>query len=268
MGCRIIESPRERLIAIITNNFVPCNGRFPTLVSIILIFFVSGGSSFSALAAGGILTAFILLGVTATLITSKLLSRTVLKGVPSSFVLELPPYRKPKIVSVIIRSILDRTFFVLGRALVVAAPFGIIIWILANIKIGNTSILNHCTGFLDPFGQMIGVDGVIVMAFILGFPANEIVIPIMLMCYMSTGMLTDYSSLAQLQDTLTGCGWTLQTAISVILLCLFHFPCGTTCLTIKKETGSLKWTAFAFILPTLTGITLCFIINMFYPVLP
>ena len=197
------------------------------------------------------------------MIVSKLLSKTVLKGMPSSFVLELPPYRKPKIGSVIVRSIFDRTVFVLGRAIVIAAPFGVLIWILANIKIGNSSILNHCTEFLDPFGRVIGVDGVIVMAFILGFPANEIVVPVMLMCYMSTGVLTDYSSLTQLQDTLVGCGWTFQTALSVIILCLFHFPCGTTCLTIKKETGSLKWTAFAFLLPTVIGIGICFIINLF-----
>ena len=267
MGCRIIESQRERLIAIITNNFVPCNGRFPTLIAMILIFFVSGSASLGTLKAGVILTLFILLGIAATLLTSKLLSQTVLKGAPSSFVLELPPYRRPKIGSVIVRSIFDRTVFVLGRAVLIAAPFGVVIWILANISIGDTSILNHCTEFLDPFGRLIGVDGVIIMAFILGFPANEIVIPVMLMCYMSTGMLTDYSSLAQLQETLVGCGWTLQTALSVIILCLFHFPCGTTCLTIKKETGSLKWTAFSIALPTIIGIALCFIINMFRLVL-
>ena len=268
MGCRIIESPRERLIAIITNNFVPCNGRFPTLISMILIFFVSGSSATGTLTAGAILTLFIILGITATLLISKLLSKTVLKGMPSSFILELPPYRKPKIGSVIVRSIFDRTIFVLGRAVMIAAPFGIIIWLLANIEVGNTSILNHCTEFLDPFGRLLGVDGVIIMAFILGFPANEIVIPVMLMCYMSTGTLTDYSSLAQLHETLAGCGWTLQTALSVMILCLFHFPCGTACLTIKKETGSLKWTAFAFMLPTVIGVGLCFIINMFCTVLP
>lgn len=262
MGCRIIESPRERLIAILTNVFVPCNGRFPTLIAIILIFFVAGFTSMKSLAAGVMLTAAIIFGILMTLAVSKLLSCTLLKGIPSSFVLELPPYRKPQIGSVIIRSILDRTVFVLGRAIVVAAPAGIIIWILANVKAGNISLLDHFTCFLDPFGQMIGVDGIIVAAFILGLPANEIVIPIMLMCYMSSGMLTDYSSLAQLQEVFTSCGWTGQTALCVMVLCLFHFPCGTTCLTIKKETGSLKWTALGFILPTMIGIILCFIINM------
>ena len=261
-GCRIIDSPRERLIAILTNCFVPCNGRFPALVAMIIIFLAAGFSSFSSLASGLFLTAFILLGVAMTLIMSKLLSSTILKGMPSSFVLELPPYRLPRIRSVIIRSVIDRTLFVLGRAVVVAAPAGIVIWLLANIYVGDSSLLHHFMSFLDPFGKTIGVDGVIIAAFILGFPANEIVVPIMLMCYMSSGMLTDYTSLSQLHDVLTDCGWTVQTALCVIILCLFHFPCGTTCLTIKKETGSLKWTALAFALPTATGIAICLLINI------
>ena len=261
-GCRIIDSPRERLIAILTNCFVPCNGRFPALVAMIIIFLAAGFSSFSSLASGLFLTAFILLGVAMTLIMSKLLSSTILKGMPSSFVLELPPYRLPRIRSVIIRSVIDRTLFVLGRAVVVAAPAGIVIWLLANIYVGDSSLLHHFTSFLDPFGKAIGVDGVIIAAFILGFPANEIVVPIMLMCYMSSGMLTDYTSLSQLHDVLTDCGWTVQTALCVIILCLFHFPCGTTCLTIKKETGSLKWTVLAFALPTATGIAICLLINI------
>lgn len=264
MGCRIIESPRERLIAILTNVFVPCNGRFPTLIAIILMFFTVGLASFKTAAAGLMLTGFIILGVFATLAISLLLSKTVLRGIPSSFVLELPPYRMPKFGSVIIRSIMDRTLFVLSRAIIVAAPAGIIIWLMANINISDCPLLCHMSEFLDPFGRLIGVDGIILTAFILGFPANEIVIPVMLMCYMSTGMLTDYASLSQLQSILTDCGWTAQTALCVMILCLFHFPCGTTCLTIKKETGSFKWTAFAFALPTVTGIVLCFIINMIF----
>ena len=263
-GCRIIESPRERLIAILTNSFVPCNGRFPTLMAMILIFFIPAASPVRTLAAGAVLTGFILLGIIITLLMSKLLSSTILRGVPSSFILELPPYRVPKTGSVIIRSIRDRTVFVLSRAIAVAAPFGIIIWILANIKVGSISILDHCTDFLDPFGRLIGVDGVILMAFILGFPANEIVIPVMLMSYMSSGILADYSSIFQLQAILTDCGWTFRTALCVAILCLFHFPCGTTCLTVKKETGSLKWTACAFLLPALTGIMLCMVINILF----
>ena len=262
MGCRIIDSPRERLIAIITNSFVPCNGRFPTLIAMILIFFTAGLAAMKTLASGLILTLFIVLGIVVTMLISKLLSCTVLKGVPSSFVLELPPYRMPKFGSVIMRSVLDRTLFVLGRAVIVAAPAGAVIWLLANIHIGDNSILDVMTGFLDPFGRVIGVDGIILTAFILGFPANEIVIPVMLMCYMSTGMLTDYGSLAELSSVLTSCGWTPTTALCMMILCLFHFPCGTTCLTIKKETGSLKWTALAFSLPMAAGMIICFFINI------
>ena len=262
MGCRIIDSPRERLIAILTNCFVPCNGRFPILITMILIFFTAGLSVAAGLVAGLLLATFIVFGIIMTLLISKILSKTLLKGMPSAFILELPPYRVPQIGRVIVRSFTDRTLFVLARAVTVAAPAGAIIWILANITVGPESLLEHSTSFLDPFGNAIGVDGVIIAAFILGFPANEIVMPIMLMCYMSTGMLTDYSSLGELHGILTDCGWTLQTALSVMILCLFHFPCGTTCLTIKKETGSLKWTAAAIILPTLIGITICFIINI------
>lgn len=260
-GCRIIESPRERLIAILTNNFVPCNGRFPTLIAIITIFFAASLGFGNGLASCLILTCFILLGIIMTLFVSRLLSKTLLKGIPSSFILELPPYRRPKIGSVILRSMLDRTIFVLGRAMVIAAPAGLFIWLLANIHLKDLSLLQYCTQFCDPFGSLLGVDGVIVMAFILGFPANEIVIPIILMAYMSQGSLMEYESLGQLQQILVANGWTWQTAVSVMLLCLFHFPCGTTCLTIKKETGSWKWTGAAFLLPTLIGIILCILFN-------
>lgn len=261
-GCRIIESPRERLIAILTNSFVPCNGRFPTLIAIITMFFAASFSFGSGIASCLLLTLVILLGITATLLVSRLLSKTILKGLPSSFILELPPYRMPKIGSVIVRSILDRTLFVLGRAVIIAAPAGLLIWILANVNCGGTSLLDHCTAFCDPFGRLLGVDGVIIMAFLLGFPANEIVIPIMLMAYMAQGSLTDYDSLSQLHQILLDNGWTWQTALSTMLLCLFHFPCGTTCLTIKKETGSWKWTAAAIALPTLTGMVLCILLNV------
>ena len=266
-GCRIIESPRERLIAVLTNCFVPCNGRFPALITLILIFLAPAFGAFSSVMAGVILTFFIISGIIVTLLVSRILSKTLLKGIPSSFVLELPPYRRPQFRSIIIRSLLDRTLFVLGRAVVVAAPAGAIIWLTANIEAGDTSILNHMTAFLEHFGRAIGVDGVIIKAFILGFPANEIVIPVMLMCYMSTGTLTDYTSLSQLHETLSGCGWTIQTAFCVLTLCMFHFPCGTTCLTIKKETGSLRWTALAFIIPTVTGICLCFLLNTLFHII-
>ncbi|MGI5891141.1 MAG: ferrous iron transport protein B [Bacillota bacterium] len=264
IGCRIIDSPRERLIAIITNNFVPCNGRFPTLIALISMFFIwgsgTGGVTISLLSTV-LLTALIILGVVMTLVISRLLSKTILKGVPSSFTLELPPYRKPQLVRVIISSIRDRTLFVLRRAILVATPAGFVIWILANTQIGNISLLTYCAEFLDPFATMIGMDGVILLAFILGFPANEIVLPIIIMAYLSQGSLLEMSSLGQLRDLLVNNGWTWLTALCVMLFSLMHFPCSTTCLTIKKETQSIKWTAISFLLPTTCGIAICFIIT-------
>ena len=259
-GCRIIESPQERLIAILTNNFMPCNGRFPTLIAIIMMFFA--GSAFgiiSSIEVAAILLGIIVLCVLLTLLVSKLLSITVAKGEPTGFALELPPYRKPQILKTIVRSMLDRTLFVLGRAVIVAAPAGAIIWLTANIYIGNVSILSYCTDFLNPFGQLIGLDGVIVMAFILGFPANETVIPIIIMSYMASGTLVDFTSYEQLLELFSANGWTVITAVCTMIMCIMHFPCSTTCLTIKKETGSLKWTLVSAILPTMIGIILCLI---------
>ena len=183
-GARIIDSPRERLIAILTNNFVPCNGRFPTIIAIISMFFIGAVTlPFQSALSALMLTGVIVLGVFMTFAVSRLLSGTLLKGVPSSFALELPPYRRPQIGKVIVRSIFDRTLFVLGRAIAVAAPAGLIIWVMANVSVGGASLLSHCAGFLDPFARLLGMDGIILMAFILGFPANEIVVPIMIMAY-------------------------------------------------------------------------------------
>ena len=261
IGCRIIDSPRERLIAILTNNFVPCNGRFPTLIAVITMFFVASVAGPLQSAASALtLTAVIVFGVMMTMLISKLLSQTILKGMPSSFNLELPPYRRPQIGKVIVRSILDRTLFVLRRAVVVAAPAGLVIWLLANIHVGNLSLLAQCAGFLDPFARLLGMDGYILMAFILGFPANEIVVPIIIMSYMAAGTLTDYQSLAQLHTLFVGHGWTWLTAVCVMLFSLMHWPCGTTCLTIRKETQSLKWTLLAFAIPTLAGMIICFLV--------
>jgi ferrous iron transport protein B len=258
IGCRIIESPRERLIAIITNNFVPCNGRFPTFFAIIAMFFItSEGSVVLSVLSSLILTAIILLGVLLTLIISKVLSVTVLKGIPSSFSLELPPYRVPHFKSVIIRSILDRSLFVLGRAVIVAAPAGLIIWLLANFKIEDVSLLAYCTEFLEPFGRLLGVDGVIIMALILALPANEIFIPVIIMTYMMQGTLIDYQSIAELKYLFIDNNWTWLTGLCTMLLTLIHFPCGTTSLTIMKETQSVKWTALAFVIPSVTGIFVC-----------
>ena len=260
VGCRIIDSPRERLISIITNNFVPCNGRFPMLIAVITMFFTGYFiGPLKSVISTIILLFVIILGIVMTFLISKILSKTILKGVPSSFTLELPPYRKPQIGKIIIRSIFDRTLFVLGRAVSVAAPAGIVIWIMANIKVGNMSILNHCAEFLNPFANIIGLDGYILMAFILGFPANEIVIPIIIMSYMATGSLVEINSMTELHSLLVSNGWSIITAICVMLFSLMHWPCSTTCLTIKKETKSIKWTLISFLVPTVTGIIICFI---------
>lgn len=263
-GCRIIDSPRERLIAILTNNFVPCNGRFPTIIAIITMFFAVGKKWASSVISALILLGVIILGVIVTLLVSKLLSVTVLKGEASSFTLELPPYRKPQFGRVLVRSLFDRTVFVLGRACTAAAPCGLIIWLLANLPSESESLLEIISNFLNPAGMIIGLDGAILLAFILGFPANEIVIPIILMTYLSRGSLTEAGDLLQLRDLLTDNGWTIKTAICMMIFTLFHFPCATTCLTIKKETGSLKWTALGFVLPTAVGILLCMFINVFF----
>jgi len=261
IGCRIIDSSRERLIAIITNNFVPCNGRFPILIAVISMFFVGFFKGpFQSIFLALILTAVIILGILMTLLVSKFLSRTILKGLPSSFTLELPPYRKPQVGKIIIRSILDRTLFVLGRAVVVAIPAGLIIWIMANLYIGESSLLTYTANFLNPLAKLIGLDGHILLAFILGFPANEIVIPILLMSYMATGSLVELDNLVELKAILIANGWTWVTALSVMLFSLMHWPCATTCLTIRKETQSLKWTIISFLVPTVAGFTACFIV--------
>ena len=261
IGCRIIDSPRERMIAVLTNNFIPCNGRFPVLISVTAIFFSqatkTSPGSVNSLMSALFLTLFIIFSVAMTFLVSKILSKTILKGLPSSFQLELPPFRRPQIASVIARSVFDRTLFVLGRAVTVAAPAGLIIWLLTNTNINGVNLLSHCADFLNPFARLMSFDGYIIMAFILGFPANEIVIPIILMSYMSAGSLTGFENLAGLRDILVGNGWTRTTALCVIIFTLFHFPCGTTCLTIKKETRSIKWTVAAIVIPTLIGIVLC-----------
>ncbi len=261
VGCRIIDSPRERLIAMLTNSFIPCNGRLPMLVSLITLFFVSasgglGDSILSALLLVGVLT----LGMGMTFVVSKFLSATMLKGVPSSFTLELPPYRRPQVGKVIVRSIFDRTLFVLGRAVSVAAPAGLVIWLMANIQVEGLSLLTHCADFLNPFAQLFGMDGVILLAFILGLPANEIVIPLILMAYLSQGSLTELNDPAALRTLLVNNGWTWVTALCVILFSLMHWPCSTTCMTIRKESQSWKWTAAAVAIPTVCGLSICFVV--------
>ncbi len=258
VGCRIIDSPRERLLAILTNSFVPCNGRFPTLITLITLFFVGGTNGLlSAL----LLTAIILLGILATFGVTRLLSATLLRGTPSAFTLELPPYRRPQIGTVLVRAVCDRTLFVLGRAAAVAAPAGLVLWVLANITVGEMSLLQHIAVWLDPAARLMGMDGAILLAFIFGLPANEIVLPVTLMIYLSTGTLTDMSDLAALGGVLTDAGWTAHTALCVMLFSLFHWPCSTTLLTIRRETGSWRWTALAALLPTVLGAALCMLLT-------
>lgn len=241
----------------LTNAFVPCNGRFPTLVALSAVFLSFGSPYASSLLVSAILAGMIILSIFTTLLASKLLSRTVLRGEASSFCLELPPYRKPQIGRVIVRSISERTVCVLGRAVAVAAPAGLILWILANVSCGEVILLMRLSEWLNPIGRWFGVDGVILLAFILALPANEIVIPVMLMAYTSSGMLTEYENLAALRDILTTNGWTLCTVLCVLCLMLFHYPCATALWTLRRESGSWRWTLLGAVLPTAVGLLLC-----------
>lgn len=255
-GCRIIDSRRERLIAMLTNSFVPCNGRFPMIITIISVFFVSASGLGGSVLSAAMLTGVIILGVAMTFLMSRLLSATVLRGEPSSFTLELPPYRMPQFGKVIVRSLLDRTIFVLGRAAAVAAPAGLVIWLLANINVDGAALLTYVTQFLDPFARFIGMDGVILTAFILGLPANEIVIPLMIMMYMQQGCLSELAP-AQMAELFTANGWTNVTAVCVVIFSLMHWPCSTSLITLGKEAGSRKWALLGFALPTAAGMALC-----------
>ena len=261
IGCRIIDSKKERLLAILTNNFVPCNGRFPTLISIITMFFAGVlVAPYQSIISTLLLLGVILLGVYTTLLISRLLSHTLLKGITSTFILELPPYRKPQIMKTFVHSLMDRTLFVLGRAIVVAAPAGLLIYLLANIPFQGMTLLAYLANGLDPFARIFGLDGYILLAFILGFPANEIVIPILIMSYLAKGSLIDLGNLLELKNLLLSNGWTSITAICVMIFTLMHWPCATTLWSIKKETQSWKWAFIAFILPTAIGLGLCFFI--------
>ena len=258
-GCRIIDSPRERLIAILTNSFAPCNGRFPLLIFLCSVFFAGS-------AAGGalLLTGVIAASVGLTLLVSRILSATVLRGEAVSFALELPPYRMPQIGRVIVRSVRDRTLFVLARAAAVAAPAGVLIWLLANVQIGNTAILSHITAFLDPAARVFGIDGVILLAFILGFPANELVMPLIVMGYLSSGTIASGVDFASFRALLLQNGWTVQTALCTLVLTVAHAPCSTTCLTILRETRSAKWTLAAVLIPAGVGLAFCILIHCMF----
>jgi ferrous iron transport protein B len=262
-GCRIIENKNQRLNAILTNNFVPCNGRFPTLIAIITIFMTSMFNSFfKSLYSALILTGFIVISIMVSMVWSYVLSKTLLKNNESELVMEMPKYKKPKILKTIYESVKNRAVFVLLRALAVALPAGALIWICANINIGENTILSQIVNFLDPVGKAFGLDGEILIGFILGFPANEIVIPIVLMAYSGSSVMVDYSSIDELGKLLLANGWTIKTAVCMITLVLMHYPCSTTCLTIYKETKSILWTLFAIVMPTVTGLVICFGINL------
>ena len=262
-GARIIDSKRERLIAILTNCFIPCNGRFPTLIAIFTIFFsITKSTILNTTINVLLLTLVILLSILITFIVSKILSKTILKGRNSFFILELPPYRKPQILKVLVRSLIDRTLKILLRSVIVAAPAGLVIWLLTNININGFNIFYYISNFLNPIGILIGLDGVILTAFLLGFPANEIVLPIIIMGYMSSGIIVDVGDLRIIKDLFINNGWTIVTAICMIIFMVFHFPCSTTMITIYKETKSVKWTILSFILPLIIGIILCLFVNL------
>lgn len=265
MGCRIINSNHEKNIAILTNSLIPCNGKLPSLIAITSIFIACTATVIlNSIITTAFLVLLIIISVAVTMIVSKILSSTILKGERSVFMMELPPYRKPQFLKTILYSLKDKALFVLLRAVAVAAPAGALIWLMANIEIDDVTILKYCTDFFEPFGKALGLDGTVVMAFILGFPANETVVPIMLMSYTSSATLMDYSSLKQLGTLLVANGWNIHTAICFLILCMFHFPCSTTCMTIYKETKSVKLTLLSFVLPTIIGIILCMLVTLVF----
>lgn len=262
VATRVIDSPRERLVAILTNNFVPCNGRFPTLILLATVFVAASfPPAFASFIAAGTVVLVVLIGVAFTFLTSWLLTRTLLRGEASAFTLELPPYRPPNLLRILYTSLIDRTIFVLWRAVQTAAPAGAAIWLLANIYLGDTSLAQHIANFLHPFGHLLGLDGAILLAYIIAIPANEIVVPTLLMIYMGTGMMTELPSLSVLKDLLVHQhGWTLLTASNLMLFSLLHNPCATTILTIYKETGSKKWAAWSVVITLGTAFLVTFLV--------
>ena len=256
-GCRIIDSERERRIGMLTNALVPCNGRFPTLLTLSAVFFGARNAWLAAL----LLTGCVLLGVGATMLSSYVLGKTVLKGAPSHVTLELPPYRRPQIGKVIVRSLRDRSLFVLGRAVLVAAPAGLLLWLLGNIELGGQSVLAALSTALDPAGAWLGMDGAILLAFLLSFPANELLLPVCVMILSSGGSLAQAQTM-DVSSQLVQAGWTWKTALCVMVFTLFHWPCSTTVLTIGKESGSAKWAFLGILLPTAIGVLLCRVLQL------
>jgi ferrous iron transport protein B len=267
IGTRVINSPRERLLAILTNTFAPCNGRFPLMFTLASCFFASASSKFlNAVIPALLAAAIIVIGIIMTFAVSRVLSKTLLKGVPSTFTLELPQYRKPNILHIAHRSLVDRTLFVLGRAVIVAAPVGFAIWLLANTYVGPRSLLSAAGNFLNPAGKTMGMDGIVLLAFFLALPANEIVLPLIILGYTSGGFIQETGSIFALTETLVNNGWTAFTVIAVLLFSLLHFPCSTTLLTVYRETKSIKWTFAAFIIPTIVAFCVCAALNVIFTI--
>jgi ferrous iron transport protein B len=261
IATRVIDSPRERLVAILTNNFVPCNGRFPTLIMLATVFVAAAFPPVVAsIAAAGAVVGVVVLGVAFTLGMSWILSRTVLKGEASAFTLELPPYRRPGVMRILYTSLIDRTLFVLWRAVLTAAPAGAVIWLLANIDVNGVSLATRSANALNPLGQLIGLDGVILLAYVIAIPANEIVVPTMLMVYMGSALMADLESMSELRTLLVDQnGWTMLTAVNLMLFSLLHNPCATTIMTIYKETLSAKWAALGALMPLTVAFLVTFL---------
>ena len=262
IATRVIDSPRERLVAILTNNFVPCNGRFPTLIMLAVIFVAAAfPPALASVAAAGAVVGVVLVGILFTLVASWLLTRTVLQGEASAFTLELPPYRRPSILRILYTSLIDRTIFVLWRAILTAAPAGAVIWILGNIEWKGINLAQHSANFLHPLGEAIGLDGVILLAYVIAIPANEIVVPTMLMVYMGVSMMSDLTSYEQIRSLLVDQhGWTMLTAVNLMLFSVLHNPCATTILTIWRETRSGKWTAIGALMPLVFAFLVTFVV--------
>ena len=262
VATRVIDSPRERLVAILTNNFVPCNGRFPTLIMLATVFVAANFSpALTSFIAAGTVVGVVLVGVAFTFFMSWLLSRTMLKGEASAFTLELPPYRRPNFLQILYTSLIDRTIFVLWRAIQTAAPAGAVIWILANIPLGDSNLARAIADWLNPFGLLLGLDGVILLAYIIAIPANEIVVPTMMMMYLGAGMMIDGPTSGEAIRTLlvAGHGWTLLTAVNLMLFSLLHNPCATTIMTIYRETKSYKWAAVSVLITLGTAFLVTFL---------
>lgn len=262
-GARIIDSKRERLIAVITNALTPCNGRFPAIIKLISIFFVAGAGMGDGFLCALVLALVIVGSLALTLCLSNLLSRTLLKGEPSHYILELPPYRKPQVSKVIVNSVLNRTVFVLARAVAVAFPAGMVIWLLCNLMINDRSLLSYVSAFFEPLGKLMGLDGESLSAFFIGLPANEIVLPVALMSYAGAGEIVSVENITEISALLYKNGWTTLTAVCYIIFSVVHFPCATALITVYKETKSVKWTVVAFLVPCLLGILLCCAVNLF-----